>query len=308
MVEKLSRRNLLQVGTLLAGTTAFGSILPDQGSAQANPLPSWNDGPAKRSILAFVERVTTEGEHFVAPNERIAVFDNDGTLWSEQPTYFQAFFIQHRVQALVPQHPEWKTREPFASLIKGDIQRATANATEETLAEVLTVAHAGMTTDEFQTHILDWITTAKHPKTGRLFSQMAYQPMLELLDYLRANAFKTFIVSGGGIEFMRPWTERVYGIPPEQVVGSTGGLKYELRNGSPVLVKLASVVHEDDKEGKPIGIQRHIGRRRRPAVARASVSMSTTTMRNANGPMTASRRSENWIRVSTKPRPRVGPS
>ncbi|CAM5480032.1 hypothetical protein AFEL58S_03278 [Afipia felis] len=257
----MSRRNLLRAGALVATAAAFGSTEPGSGYAQTGPLPSWNDGPSKRSILDFVGHVTTEGDRFVPPAERIAVFDNDGTLWSEQPTYFQAFFIMHRVQALAPQHPEWKKRDLFAALIAGDMQRAAAHATEESLADVLTVAHAGMTTDEFKAQVLDWINTAKHPKTGRLFSQMVYQPMLELLDYLRANAFKTFIVSGGGIEFMRPWTERVYGIPPEQVIGSTGGLKYEIRNGVPVLIKLAQLVHNDDKDGKPVSIQRHIGRR-----------------------------------------------
>lgn len=239
----------------------LGSVAPDQALAQSDPLPSWNESLAKKSITDFVARVTTQGENFVPVPERIAVFDNDGTLWTEQPMYFQAFFILHRVQALAPKHPEWKKREPFASLIRGDLERAAAVATESDLAEVMAVAHAGMTTEEFETSVNEWITTAKHPRTERLFSQMIYQPMLELLAYLRANEFKTFIVSGGGIEFMRPWTERVYGIPPEQVVGSTGGLKFELRNDAPVLVKLPQLVHEDDKEGKPIGIQRHIGRR-----------------------------------------------
>lgn len=257
----LSRRSLLAAGTALAGAAALASLMPGEAVAQTDPLPSWNDGAAKKSITDFVARVTTQGESFVPVPERIAVFDNDGTLWSEQPMYFQAFFIAHRVQALAPKHPQWKKREPFASLIKGDLEHAAAVATESDLAEVMAVAHAGMTTDEFEASVKEWISTAKHPKTGRLFSQMVYQPMLELLAYLRANDFKTFIVSGGGIEFMRPWTERVYGIPPEQVVGSTGGLKFELRNGVPVLMKLPQLVHADDKDGKPIGIQRHIGRR-----------------------------------------------
>lgn len=200
------------------------------------------------------------GKDFVPPAERIAVFDNDGTLWSEQPVYFQAMFVRYRVVALAPKNPAWKTQEPFASLIKGDL-KAVAASGEKGLAALMATSHAGMTTAEFDKSVSDWIATARHPKTGRLLTDMTFQPMKELLAYLRDNAFKTFIVSGGGIEFMRPWTERVYGVPPEQVVGSSGGLKYELRDGQPVLVKLPSVVLNNDKEGKPVGIQRHIGRR-----------------------------------------------
>jgi hypothetical protein len=256
-----SRRDLLLAGAAVASLAMTSAAGPLSLAADGEPLPSWNDATAKQSILGFVERVTTQGADFVPPPERIAVFDNDGTLWSEQPRYFQAYFILSRVQALAPMHPEWKDREPLALLIKGDMQNAVLNATKEDLAEVLATAHAGMTTDEFQTYVLDWANTAKHPRTGRLFTEMVFQPMLELLSYLRANAFKTFIVSGGGIEFMRPWTERIYGIPPEQVVGSTGGLRWEMRDDIPVLLKTAELVHNDDKEGKPIAIQRHIGRR-----------------------------------------------
>jgi haloacid dehalogenase-like hydrolase len=227
----------------------------------ADALPSWNDGKAKQSILDFVARVTKQGStDFVPPSERIATFDNDGTLWAEQPMYFQLFFVQSRVMAMAPQHPEWKTKEPFASILNGDMAGALAGG-ERALAAMLMATHAGMTTDEFDTAVTAWIATAKHPKTGKLFTSMVYQPMLELLAYLRANDFKTFIVSGGGIEFMRPWTDKVYGVPPEQVVGSSGGLKYELRDGKPVIIKLPELVLSDDKEGKPIGIQRHIGRR-----------------------------------------------
>jgi len=227
----------------------------------ADPLPSWNDTAPKQAILAFVEKVTKEGTNdFVPVPERIAVFDNDGTLWAEQPMYFQLFFALDRIKALAPQHPEWNEKEPFASLLKGDVKAALAGG-EHALAQIVMATHAGLTTDEFEKAVTDWITTAKHPTTGKLFTEMVYQPMLELLDYLRANGFKTFIVSGGGIEFMRPWTERVYGIPPEQVVGSSGGLQYELRDGNPVLIKLPEIAHNDDKEGKPVGIQRHIGRR-----------------------------------------------
>ncbi len=224
-------------------------------------LPSWNGTAPKRTIVAFVKRVTTPGtSDFVPVPERIAVFDNDGTLWCEQPVYTQVFFLIDRVKATAPQHPGWKTQEPFASLLRGDLQGVAATG-EAGLATLVAATHSGMTTDEFSKTVSDWIATARHPKTGKLFTEMVYQPMLELLAYLRANGFKTFIVSGGGIEFMRPWTERVYGIPPEQVIGTTGGLKFELRDGSPVLLKLPTLVLNGDKEGKPVGIQEHIGRR-----------------------------------------------
>ncbi len=225
------------------------------------PLPSWNDTGPKQAIVAFVERVTTAGTPGLVPApERIAVFDNDGTLWAEQPMYFQFFYVADRVKAMAPKHPEWNTEEPFASLLKGDMKGVAAGG-EKGLLQMLAATHSGMTTDEFEQSVKDWIATAKHPKTGKPFTEMAYQPMLELLAYLRAHGFKTFIVSGGGIEFMRPWAEKVYGIPPEQIVGSSGGLQYELRDGRPVIVKLPNLVLNDDKEGKPVGIQRHIGRR-----------------------------------------------
>jgi phosphoserine phosphatase len=237
-----------------------GALSPTIARA-ADPLPSWNDTAPKQAIVSFVEKVTKEGStDFVPPAERIAVFDNDGTLWSEQPMYFQLFFALDRIKALAPEHPEWKDKEPFASLLKGDVKAALAGG-EHALVEIVMATHAGLTTEEFEKVVTDWIATAKHPKTGKLYTGMVYQPMLELLAYLRANGFKTFIVSGGGIEFMRPWAEKVYGIPPEQVVGSSGGLKYEVRDGKPVLVKLPEIAHNDDKDGKPVGIQRHIGRR-----------------------------------------------
>jgi phosphoglycolate phosphatase-like HAD superfamily hydrolase len=226
-----------------------------------DPLPSWNDNAPKKAILSFVEKTTKEGSpDFVPVPERIAVFDNDGTLWSEQPMYFQAFFVFDRIKQLAPKHPEWKRKKPFAAVLKGDFKGALASG-EHGLFELVMATHAGMTTEEFENTVSDWLATAKHPKTGQAFTEMVYQPMLELLDYLRANGYKSFIVSGGGIEFMRPWTEKVYGIPPEQVVGSSGGLKFELQGGKPVLVKLPTLVHNDDKDGKPVGIQRHIGRR-----------------------------------------------
>jgi len=227
----------------------------------ADPLPSWNDGPAKQGIISFVEKVTTEGSPaFVPPAERIATFDNDGTLWSEQPVPVQLYFALDRVKALSSQHPEWKTKQPFASLLKGDLKTALAGG-DHALLEIVMATHAGMTTVEFEQIVKDWIATAKHPKTGKLFTEMTYEPMLELLAYLRANGFKNFIVSGGGIEFMRPWAERVYGIPPEQVVGSSIKTKFEMRDGKPVLVRLPQLNFIDDKADKPIGINQHIGRR-----------------------------------------------
>jgi phosphoglycolate phosphatase-like HAD superfamily hydrolase len=227
----------------------------------ADPLPSWNDGQAKQAIVEFVAKVTKKGApDFVPPAERIATFDNDGTLWAEQPMYFQLFFALDRVKALAPQHPEWKDKEPFASLLKGDVKAALAGGARA-LLEIVMATHAGMTTDEFAAVVREWIATAKHPKTGKRYTEMVYRPMRELLGYLRANGFKTFIVSGGGIEFMRPWTERVYGIPPEQVVGSSIKTKYEVRDGKPVLVRLPEIDFIDDKTGKPVGINAHIGRR-----------------------------------------------
>ena len=242
-------------------TLAFLAALLAAAACAADPLPSWNDTGPKRAIIAFVDKVTTPGSPgYVPPAERIATFDNDGTLWAEQPVYFQFLYIADRVKALAPQHAEWQTEEPFASLLKGDFQRALAGG-ESAVVKLLAATHAGMTTDEFAATVSDWITTAKHPGTGRLLTDMVYQPMLELLAYLRANDFKTYIVSGGGIEFMRPWAERVYGIPPEQVICSSGGLAYEIREGKPVIVKTPEIVLIDDKAGKPVGIQRHIGRR-----------------------------------------------
>jgi phosphoserine phosphatase len=227
----------------------------------ADPLPSWNDGPAKQSIIDFVEKVTKPGSpDFVPVAARIATFDNDGTLWCEQPMPVQLYFVLDRVKALAPRHPEWQTQEPFASILKGDVQTALAGG-DRALLELAMVTHTGMTTAEFEQIVKDWIATAKHPKTGKLFTEMAYQPMLELLAYLRANDFKMFIVSGGGIEFMRPWAERVYGIPPEQVIGSSVKTKFELRDGHPVLVRLPEVNFNDDKSGKPVAINQHIGRR-----------------------------------------------
>ena len=239
----------------LALATTYVAVAAD------DPLPSWNDGAAKRAIVDFVQRVTTSGgQDFVPEQERIATFDNDGTLWAEQPMYFQLAFAFDRVKALAPQHPEWQEQEPFKSILKDDVKTAMAGG-EAALMKVLVATHTGMTTAEFTQTVTDWAATARHPRFNRLYTECVYQPMLELLAYLRANGFKTYIVSGGGIEFMRPWMEKVYGIPPEQVVGSSGKTKFELRDGKPVLLRLPEVDFIDDKEGKPVGINKFIGRR-----------------------------------------------
>ena len=239
----------------------FALAFTTVASQAADPLPSWNDGPAKQSIIAFVEKVTKPGStEFVPVSERIATFDNDGTLWCEQPMPVQLYFALDRVKALAPQHPEWVTTEPFASLLKGDFQKAMAGG-DHALLEIVMATHAGMTTTEFEQIVQDWIATARHPKTGQLFTDMVYQPMLEVLSYFRANGFKNYIVSGGGIEFMRPWANRVYGIPPEQVVGSSIKTKFEMRDGKAVLVRLPELNFNDDRSDKPVAINQHIGRR-----------------------------------------------
>jgi len=244
----------------------LGSALYEAGSkparAQTDALPSWNDGAVKKSITDFVARVTTPGTaDFVPPAERIATFDNDGTLWCEQPFYFQLAFAFDRIKVMAPQHPEWKTTQPFKAILDKDM-KALAASGEKGLGQIMTATHAGMTTDDFRQAVLDWTASARHPRFNRPYTDLVYQPMLELLTYLRANGFKTFIVSGGGIEFMRPWVEMVYGIPPEQVVGSSGVVKFEMgANGKPELMKIAKVEFVDDGPGKPVGINRFIGRR-----------------------------------------------
>jgi phosphoglycolate phosphatase-like HAD superfamily hydrolase len=233
----------------------------DQPAVTTDPLPSWNEGTAKRAILEFVTRVTDPANpDFVPESERIATFDNDGTLWAEQPLYFQLLFAIDRVKTLAPEHPEWATQQPFQAVLENDMEALLA-AGEHGLIELVMATHAGMTTEEFEQIVTEWLSTATHPTTGRQFTEMIYQPMLEVLVYLRANGFRTFIVSGGGIEFMRPWTEAVYGIPPEQVVGSSIKTVFEVRDGEPVLVRLPEMNFIDDKEGKPVGINSHIGRR-----------------------------------------------
>lgn len=227
----------------------------------ADPLPSWNDGPSKKAVLDFVARVTAkDGKDFVPPAERVAVFDNDGTLWSEQPFYFQLAFALDRVKALAAKHPEWKDREPFKSVLAGDPKAALAGG-EKAVAELLAATHAGLTTDEFDAAVRDWLKAARHPRFDRPYTDLVYQPMLEVLAHLRANGFKTYIVSGGGADFLRAFAERVYGVPPNQVVGSSGKTKFELRDGTPVLVKLPEVDFIDDGPGKPVGIHKFVGRR-----------------------------------------------
>jgi hypothetical protein len=236
-------------------------IFLKQSNVQSDPLPSWNEGPKKESILRFVEAVTAEGgAEFMPPLDRIAVFDNDGTLWSEKPFYFQLAYALDRVRALAPQHPEWREQQPFKAVLEGDIAGALKGGLKAVI-DILSATHGGDTTSEFATTVRTWIVSARHPESGRLYTEMVFQPMLELLDFLRANGFRTYIVSAGGIEFMRPWTEEVYGIPPEQVIGSSIETKFEMREGGPVLVRIPEVDFLDEGEGKPVGIHKFIGRR-----------------------------------------------
>jgi phosphoglycolate phosphatase-like HAD superfamily hydrolase len=224
------------------------------------PLPSWNDGESKAAIVGFVLKVTTEGgPEFVPPEERVAVFDNDGTLWCEQPMYFQLAFAIDEVKKMAPQHPEWNDKEPFRSILAGDLKAALAGG-EKAILAIVAATHSGMTTTEFDQSVRDWLRTAHHPRFKQPYNMCIYQPMVEVLHYLRDNGFKTFIVSGGGVEFMRVWADQAYGIPPEQVIGSSGKLKYELRDGKPVILKLPEVNFIDDKAGKPVGIEEYIGR------------------------------------------------
>jgi hypothetical protein len=246
---------------LAVGLAGLGAITAGARQPAADPLPSWNDGPSKQAIVSFVNRVTRQGSpDFVPVEQRIATFDNDGTLWSEQPIYFQVAFAMDRVKALAPKHPEWKTAQPFKGVIEGDA-KAVAASGEKGLLEIIAASHAGMTTEEFEKIVADWIAQARHPRFKRLYSEMVFQPMLEVLQYLRASGFRTYIVSGGGIEFMRPWAGRVYGIPPEQVIGSSVKVKWEMRGATPVLQRLPDVNFVDDGPGKPAGIHYHIGRR-----------------------------------------------
>jgi phosphoglycolate phosphatase-like HAD superfamily hydrolase len=257
-----SRRGFLHMAAgLAAAPSVTRSLALEAAAPDAPSLPSWNDGPSKQAIVDFVTAVTREGgPDFVPPAERIAVFDNDGTLWGEQPMYVQLAFALDRVKELAPQHPDWKTTQPFQGVLEGDFEAVAATG-EQGLVEIIAATHAGNTTDEFAEIVTRWVASARHPTTKRPYTDMVFQPMLEVLAFLRANGFKTFIVSGGGVEFMRPWAERVYGIPPEQVVGSRVQVKYELRGDTPVLARLPAIDLVDDKAGKPVGIHQVIGRR-----------------------------------------------
>jgi phosphoglycolate phosphatase-like HAD superfamily hydrolase len=244
-------------------TTSISPITlqPDEPVRGEALLPSWNEGAVRQSILNFVRTVTTRGDpQFVEPQERVAVFDNDGTLWSEQPMYFQFAFAIDRLKAMAPQHPEWKDKPLYVAVLAGDMKGLAAGGLRG-LLELATVTHAGMTTDEFSKIVEEWITSARHPKLNRLYTDLIFQPMLELLAYLRANGFKTFVVSGGGIEFMRVFAEKVYGIPPEQVIGSSIVTKFEIVAGVPVLTRMPELNFMDDNVGKPVAINMHIGRR-----------------------------------------------
>src|SRR5262245_3206880 len=241
----ITRRDLL-CGMLLASFAMCGDLVA------ADPLPSWNDGPTKSAIINFVTKTTTEGgSDFVPVQERIATFDNDGTLWCEHPMYVQLFFALDRVKDLAPRHPDWKLKLPFKAVLDGDL-KGVMEAGERGMVEIVMASHAGMATEDFEKIVKDWMKTAKHPRFKRPFTELVYQPMLEVMAYLRANGYKTYIVSGGGIEFMRPWTEKAYGIPPEQVIGTSIKTKYEMRDGKPILMRLPELNFVDDKAGKPI--------------------------------------------------------
>ncbi len=238
------------------------TVVDDSISDLTNPLPSWNDGNTKQAIIDFVTKTTTVGSpDFIPVANRIATFDNDGTLWAEQPMYFQLFFAIDRIKAMADEHPEWQTEQPYKALLEGDIKTALAGG-EHAILEIVMTSHAGMPVELFQKSVADWLKSSRHPETGKYFDEMVYQPMVELLEYLRENEFKTFIVSGGGVDFMRVWTEQVYGIPPYQVVGSSIKVNYEIgEDNFPRLVKQPELNFIDDKEGKPIGIYQYIGKR-----------------------------------------------
>lgn len=256
---KPSRRSfLLAAGSAALTNTVVADLLAQEPKTTI-PLASWNDGPVKKGIIDFVERTTRSGSpDFVLPANRIAAFDNDGTLWCEQPMYVQLRFALDRVKTLAPMHPNWKELEPFKSVLDGDLTTAAAGG-DKTLGELIIATHSGMTTEEFDRIISDWIRTARHPRFDRPYTDLVYQPMLEVLRYLQDNGYRSHIVSGGGIEFMRPWTTPVYGIPPERVVGSTIKTRYELRDNKPVLVRLPEMDFIDDKAGKPVAISKFMG-------------------------------------------------
>lgn len=256
----LSGKDIMQSisSLLVVGLLMVGMALPLRA---ADPLPSWNEGATKQAVVSFVDKATTDGSpDFVPVAERIAVFDNDGTLWCEQPMYVQLAFALDRVKSLAEKHAEWKTTQPYQAVLQGDM-KALAASGEKGLVEIMSATHAGMTTEEFEAIVTDWIATAKHPKFKRPYTECVYQPMLELLAHLRERGFKTYIVSGGGVEFMRPWALKVYGIPPEQIIGSSIKTKFATRDGNPVLERLPEIDFVNDKAGKPVGIHKFIGRR-----------------------------------------------
>lgn len=282
----IDRRALLSSLAMLPLLSASLRSTTALAQAQRDPLPSWNDGATRSSILDFVARVTTPGgSGFVPVDQRIATFDNDGTLWIEQPMYVQLAFALDRVKAMAPMNPDWKTRQPFAAVLDGDM-KALAESGEKGLVELIAATHAGMSTAEFEKIVTDWLATARDHRFKRPYTELVYQPMLELLAYLRASGFKTFIVSGGGIEFMRPWTERIYGIPPEQVVGSSIKTRFQMRDTVPLLFRLPDINFIDDKAGKPIGINEHIGRRPIAAFGNSDgdLEMLQWTTLGASGP------------------------
>lgn len=245
--------------------TSSTEIILEENQESTDPLPSWNDGKTKESIINFVTKATTEGHpDFIKKEDRIVTTDNDGTLWSEQPAYFQLFFALDRIHALASEHPEWKNKQPYKAVLENDMKTLMAQG-EKGILEIVMASHAGISTDEFASIVKDWIATAQHPTKKKKYTELVFQPMLELINYLQANEFKTFIVSGGGIEFMRPWTEEVYNIPKDQVVGSSIKTKYEYKDGQPTITRLAEIDLIDDKEGKPVGINRYIGRK--PVIA-----------------------------------------
>jgi phosphoglycolate phosphatase-like HAD superfamily hydrolase len=243
-------------------TCGLALLLLAAATAQASdPLPSWNAGEAKQAIIQFVEDVTQQGgPHYVPPEARIATFDNDGTLWVEYPMYTQVLFAFERVKGLAPQHPEWQTKQPFKALLEGDMKTVGASGMQG-LMEIILATHSGMTATEFADQASRWLRTTQHPKFKRPYIEAVYQPQLELLKYLRANGFKAFIVSGGGIAFMRPITQEVYGIPPEQVIGSSVVAEFQVKDGKPEVVRMPKINFVNDKAGKPVGIYQHIGRR-----------------------------------------------
>ena len=254
----------MRLRRLATGSSVFATLiflLAAFCHAQTDPLPSWNDTSPKKAIISFVERVTKDGSpDYVPPEQRIATFDNDGTLWVEQPMYVQLAFVLDRVKQLAPDHPEWKNTQPFKGVLEGNV-KAVAATGEKGLVQMMAVTHAGMSVEQFHKIVSDWLATAQHPRFKRPYTDCVYQPMLELLAYLRANGFKTFIVSGGGVEFMRPWAEKVYGIPPEQVIGSSIKTRLQVVDGRPELIRLPEINFNDDKDGKPIAINQYIGRR-----------------------------------------------